>query len=151
MLFADCAMGVKAVWQSKIFPVDTFPVLKYVVVFARYQGQWLFSRHKGRATWETQGGHIEEGETPLEAARRELYEESGARSADMTYVCDYWCGDRTGSDVGAVFLAEVTQLGDLPESEMAEVRAFPTLPDGLTYPAITPELFRDIISRGLVK
>ena len=48
----------------KIFPLDTFPAPKYVVTFARYQGQWLFSRHRLRTTWETQGGHIEEGETP---------------------------------------------------------------------------------------
>lgn len=64
--------------SRKIFPPETFPALKYVVIFSRYQGQWLFSRRRQRTTWETQGGHIEEGETPAAAARRELYEESGA-------------------------------------------------------------------------
>lgn len=131
--------------SHKIFPPETFPALKYVVVFSRHQGQWLFSRHKARATWETQGGHIEEGETPLAAARRELYEESGAEEFTMTYLCDYWCGDRTSSGVGAVFLAEITRLGILPESEMAEVRSFPTLPEDLTYPDITPYLYQEII------
>ena len=28
--------------------------------------------------WDISKGHIEDGETPLEAAKRELYEESGA-------------------------------------------------------------------------
>ena len=37
---------------------------KYVVVFSRYQGRLLLSRHKERRTWETQGGHVEPGETP---------------------------------------------------------------------------------------
>lgn len=50
---------------SKVFPLNTFPAHKYVVTFARYQDKWLFSRHRSRTTWETQGGHIEEGETPL--------------------------------------------------------------------------------------
>ena len=38
----------------------------------------MLGRHRERDTWEMQGGHIEANETPLEAARRELYEESGA-------------------------------------------------------------------------
>lgn len=129
----------------KIFPPQTFPALKYVVVFSRYQGQWLLSRHRQRTTWETQGGHIEEGETPMAAARRELYEESGAEESTLRYVCDYWCGDRTSSGVGAVFLADITRLGPLPESEMAEVRTFDALPDNLTYPDITPYLYETVI------
>lgn len=133
--------------SHKLFPPETFPALKYVVVFSRYQGQWLFSRHRQRTTWETQGGHIEEGETPLAAARRELYEESGAEECTLRYVCDYWCGDRTSSGVGAVFLAEITRLDTLPKSEMAEVRSFSTLPEELTYPDITPYLYQEIIKR----
>ena len=132
---------------SKVFPLNTFPAHKYVVTFARYQDKWLFSRHRSRTTWETQGGHIEEGETPLQAARRELYEESGATEFTITPMFDYWAGDRTGSAVGVIFLAEITQLGDLPNSEMAEVRTFDALPDNLTYPEITPFLY-EAITKG---
>ncbi|MCH5286974.1 MAG: NUDIX domain-containing protein [Christensenellaceae bacterium] len=128
----------------RVFPLDTFPVFQYVVIFSRMNGRWLFSRHRQRQTWETQGGHIEPGETSLEAAKRELYEESGAKEFTIVPVCDYWAGNDTGSSVGAVFLAEITELGDLPDSEMAEVRAFDTLPDAVTYPAITPMLFEEI-------
>lgn len=129
---------------SKAFPLETFPAYKYVVIFSRKDGRWLFSRHRARQTWETQGGHIEEGETPLMAARRELYEESGARTFDIRPVCDYWAGSREGSDVGVVFLAEIETLGPLPESEMAEVRAFDALPEALTYPGITAPLMAEI-------
>ena len=132
---------------SKVSPLNTFPAHKYVVTFARYQDKWLFSRHRSRTTWETQGGHIEEGETPLQAARRELYEESGATEFTITPMFDYWAGDRTGSAVGVIFLAEITQLGDLPNSEMAEVRTFDALPDNLTYPEITPFLY-EAITKG---
>ncbi len=126
---------------TKVFPLDSFPAPKYVVILSRYRDQWLFSRHRARQTWETQGGHIEEGETPIEAAKRELFEESGATAFTIRPVCDYWSGSRTGSGVGVVFLAEITELSPLPESEMAEVRAFDSLPDNLTYPQITPVLF----------
>ena len=40
-----------------------------------------------------------------------------------------------------VFHAEIHALGPMPQSEMAEVRMFDTLPENLTYPQITPELF----------
>jgi len=129
---------------SKIFPLNTFPAHKYVVTFARYRGQWLFSRHRSRTTWETQGGHIEEGETPLDAARRELYEESGATEFTITPLFDYWAGSRTGCGVGVVFLADITALGPIPEGEMAEVHTFDDLPEDLTYPDITPFLFAAI-------
>lgn len=128
---------------SRVFPRDTFPMMKYVVVFSRWNGRWLFSRHRERATWETQGGHIEPGETPLQAAHRELFEESGAKGR-LRYVCDYWAADDQGSSVGAVFLAEIDDVSPLPQSEMAEVRVFDGLPDALTYPAITPVLFEEI-------
>lgn len=128
--------------ESKVFPLNTFPAYKYVVILSRMDGRWLFSRHRSRETWETQGGHIEEGETPMEAACRELWEESGAVDYDMRPVFDYWAGDRTGSAVGVVFTAAIRKLGPLPDSEMAEVRAFDTLPDDLTYPGITPVIVR---------
>ena len=103
----------------------------------------MLSRHKQRTTWETQGGHVEPGEAPLEAARRELYEESGAVEYDIRALCDYWAGDETTGEyaTGMVFHAEIHALGPLPESEMAEVRMFDALPENLTYPQITPKLF----------
>ena len=128
----------------RVFPLNTFPVYRFVVVFSRRNGQWLFSRHRSRQTWETQGGHIEPGETPLEAAQRELYEESGARSYAIRPVFDYWAGTDAESSVGAVFFAEIDDLGPLPDSEMAEVRAFDDLPENVTYPAITPMLFEEL-------
>jgi 8-oxo-dGTP diphosphatase len=48
-----------------------------VAVFCRHAGAVLLIRHKRLGTWLPVGGEIEPGETPLEAARRELYEETG--------------------------------------------------------------------------
>ena len=53
-----------------------------VAIFARYTdaegvARVLLIRHKRLGTWLPVGGEIEPGETPLEAARRELHEETG--------------------------------------------------------------------------
>lgn len=131
--------------ECKIFKVNELQKYKYVVVLSKYEGKIMLSRHKGRSTWETQGGHIEPGETPLDAAKRELYEESGAVEYEIEPVFDYCVGDEASVGAGGmVFVADIRRLGDIPDSEMEEVKFFDTLPENLTYPDITPVLFAQI-------
>lgn len=137
------AKGKQCDMICKAYGFGALERYRYVVVLSACQGGILLSRHRARMTWETQGGHIEPGETPEEAARRELFEESGAIDFALRPLCDYWAGDEeTGEGAnGQVFAAEVFALGPIPESEMAETRVFNALPGNLTYPAITPVLF----------
>ena len=129
--------------QCYIHPFGTLEPVKYVVVCTFYQGKYLLSRHRERSTWETQGGHIEPGETAEDAARRELFEESGAKKAKLYPVCDYLGVNPPRQANGTVFLAVAEELGDLPDSEMAEIRLFEVLPENLTYPNVTPRLFAE--------
>ena len=117
----------------------------YVATVSRYAGGLLLSRHTQRRTWETQGGHIEPGETPLAAARRELYEEAGATRYTLRPVCDY----SAAGTHGVLFFADIAELGPLPASEMAEVRRFDALPPPgeLTYPGITPVVYAEVCRR----
>lgn len=137
---------VRAIRQSlsycEVYPLDGLSDYRFIVTLSRYQDKILLSQHKKRATWETQGGHIEPGETPEEAARRELYEESGATDFTLTPLFDYRAGDEKDSSNGRVFFADIRTLSALPESEMARTCTFDCLPENLTYPAITPVLFR---------
>ena len=133
--------------QCSVHPLGLLSPYKYVVICANYRGQWLMSRHRARDTWETQGGHIEPGETPLQAAVRELYEESGVTDAEVIPLCDYCGFTDTRSANGVVFLAVVNRLGTLPESEMAEVRLFDQLPKNLTYPNVSPRLYQEAAKR----
>jgi len=128
-------------------PVGSQETYKYVVVCSNYEGKWLFSRHKERTTWETQGGHVEAGETPMEAARRELYEESGVTNADLYEVCDYKGFRGPRFSYGMVFLAVVHEIGELPESEMQEINLFDKMPENLTYPVMTPLLVKEAQKR----
>lgn len=134
----------------KTYALGSLQSYKYVVVLSEYQGKILLSRHRARSTWETQGGHIEPGEEPLQAAQRELYEESGAVDYEMEPLCDYWAGEEGTDDWanGVVFHAVVHALDKMPPSEMAEVKPFDALPQSLTYPEITPVLFQRLFAQG---
>ena len=114
---------------------------RFTVIFARYNGKLLLSRHKKRSTWETQGGHIEAGESTLDCARRELFEESGAVDFTISPAFDFWASGNKGRANGQVFIAQIHEMGTLPESEMAEVCLFDELPENVTYPGITPVLY----------
>lgn len=124
---------------------------KYAVIIARHDRKLLWCRHESRATWEIPGGHIEPGETALEAAARELQEETGAVDFTLAPVC-WYSAFRTDSQphsTGLLCVADVTSFGEL-HSEIAEVQAFDTMPDQLTYPDIQPFLLDEARRRGMI-
>ena len=114
---------------------------RFVVIFSRYKNKWLYCRAKVRDTYETAGGNIEQGETPLEAARRELYEETGATKFDITPAFDYSVHITTAYSNGQVFFADIHELGDIHDYEMAEVKPFDTMPEKMRFPATLPVLY----------
>lgn len=117
-------------------------LLKFVVISARYKNKWIFVRHKERETWEMPGGHIEPGESILEAAKRELFEESGAEEFDIEDVCDYSVTNEDITTYGRLFISDIVKLGNLPEMEIGEVKLCDKIPENLTYPYIQDLLFR---------
>ncbi len=52
--------------------------VSYVVIAARHKGGWLFVRHRRRGGYELPAGHPDAAEDTVEAAVRELTEETGA-------------------------------------------------------------------------
>jgi 8-oxo-dGTP diphosphatase len=127
---------------------------KYVVIFAHYQNKWIVCKHKDRDTWETSGGHIENNEIPIEAAKREFMEETGALDFEITPVCDYWASNEpneskhSGLANGQVFFAKVNKIGKIPQnSEMECIKLFDEFPEKLTYPEITKEILPLVIKK----
>ncbi|MBC8559607.1 NUDIX hydrolase [Fumia xinanensis] len=119
---------------------------KYAVIAARYEGKWVFCRHKSRQTLELPGGHREPGESPEETARRELREETGAVRFQLVPLGGYSVSENGASETfGALYFAEIEELEALPPFEMAEIRllaAPPSERSRWTYPDIQPLLLQ---------
>lgn len=122
---------------------------KYAVIIAHHQGKLLWCRHRDRQTWEIPGGHIEPEESAMQAACRELQEETGATNFTLAPVCWYsaWRADGVPHSCGLLCVADVHALGEL-HSEIAEVRQFDRMPDALTYPDIQPRLLAEAARLG---
>lgn len=119
--------------------------LTFAVISTIYQGKWVYVRHKERKSWEIPGGHREIGETIDDAAKRELFEETGAKEFNIKPVCDYSMNGSNGKLFGRLFFSEISEMGILPISEIEEVKLFDELPKNLTYPNIQPYLYEKIL------
>ena len=135
----------------KIVPFGEVPdeELGYSVVAARHDGRWVCVRLKGRTDWCFPGGSREEGESMLQNARRELYEETGAKDFDIHPLGIYGVDHRRlrgGEEVhektswGGLYGAEIRLFGDIPpEFEIAERRLFDSFPlENARFPHIMP-------------
>ena len=79
-------------------------------------GKWVYCRHKERDTWEIPVGHIEDGESWIEAAKREMFEETGAKKLSFEPIAVY-----TISKPGLLVYAEIEEFGEIPaEFEIKE-------------------------------
>ncbi|MBU5313847.1 NUDIX domain-containing protein [Tissierella carlieri] len=118
--------------------------LQFAVIMAKYEGKWIFVRHKERLTWEIPGGHRERNEDINFTASRELMEETGAQEFKIIPVCIYSVNRDEIESFGQLFYSEVESLDELSNSEIGEIRLFDTIPQDLTYPLIQPYLFNRI-------
>ena len=110
--------------------------LTRVMCVCKYGNKYVFSYNQKRKGWEIPGGHIEEGETWQEAAKREMYEETGATKIEVEPICIYKI-----STFGLLCYCNILEMGELPkEYEMEKVLLSDILPDNLTY-TDTYELF----------
>lgn len=119
-------------------------LLKFAVIISQSNGKWVFCKHRERNTWEVPGGHRENGETVLEAAKRELYEETGALQFDITPVCVYSVispDNFNGVETfGMLFFADIQAFEKELHSEIEKIEITDTLPQNWTYPEIQPKL-----------
>lgn len=114
--------------------------LDFAVIVSKSQGKWVYCKHKERDTWEVPGGHREKGETILEAANRELYEETGAIEFNLKEIGIYSVTRDHNETFGMLFFADIQKLEKLPDMEIEKIGLFDEIPSHLTYPLIQPML-----------
>ena len=131
-------------------------LLKFAVVISKHNGKWVFCKHKKRDTYEIPGGHRENGEDILSAAKRELFEETGALSFSIKPVCVYSVTGKnsvnnTGEETfGMLFFADISEFSDNLTSEIELVKLFDNMPTEWTYPEIQPHLIAEYQKREKV-
>ena len=128
----------------RTYETGTLSGYRFVVIFAKHKGKWVYCRAKTRAGFETAGGHIEEGETPVMAAKRELFEETGARDFTIRPLFDYAVDKEDEYSNGQVFYADISAFSPLPDYEMAEVCLLDGIPSVMRFEDILPHLYEKV-------
>lgn len=84
---------------------------EHVLVICRHHGKWLLTKNKKRGL-EFPGGKAEKGETLEQAARREVFEETGATLKSLIYIGEYEVCQENSSFVKAIFYGETETLAE---------------------------------------
>ena len=102
-------------------------LLKFSVIISKADGKWVFCKHKERDTYEIQGGHREEGELILDAAKRKLREETGAIDFNIKPVCVYSVKGKTrvnknenDESYGMLYIADIYSFEEI-HSEIEKI------------------------------
>lgn len=123
-------------------------LLKFAVIASKYNGKWVFCKHKDRTTLEIPGGHREAGEDILITVKRELYEETGAVKFTIKPVCVYSVTAPDNFDgvetFGMLFFAEIFEFESELHSEIEKIVITNELPKEWTYPEIQPKLLEKV-------
>lgn len=127
-------------------------LLKFAVIIAKTDGKYVFCKHKDRSTLEIPGGHREAGEAILDAAKRELYEETGALDYAMSPICVYSVIHKDNFDgqesFGMLYYADIKLFENELHSEIEKIIITDKLPKEWTYPHIQPKLMEEAARRG---
>lgn len=131
-------------------------LLKFAVIISKANGKFVFCKHKERNTYEIPGGHREKGETVLEAAKRELKEETGAVDFTIKPVCVYSVKGKTrvnenvdDETFGMLYVADIFSFEEI-HSEIEKIIITDKLEYDWTYPLIQPKLMKEAQQRGLL-
>lgn len=143
-------MEVNYVVEVKFYENVEDSFLKFAVVVAKYNGKWVFCKHRERDTYEVSGGHREKNEKIIDTAKRELFEETGAYEYDIRPVCVYSVigknrvNDSGQESYGMLYYADIKTFKKLPKSEIEKVCLFDNFPRKWTYPLIQPKLISKV-------
>lgn len=135
--------------EVKFYDTIDDRLLKFAVIISKFDGKWVFCKHKDRRTYEIPGGHRENGEDIDTTAKRELQEETGAIDFTIKPICVYSVTGKTRVNIsgeetyGMLYFAEIKGFDSELHSEIEKVELFHELPTEWTYPLIQPLLIEE--------
>lgn len=142
------------VTEIKFYDAIDDSLLKFAVIIAKTNNNWVFCKHKERNTYEIPGGHREGGELIIDTAKRELYEETGAVEYNIKPVCAYSVtspNNFNGQETyGMLFAADITEFEEELRSEIEKIIITTNLVENWTYPLIQPKLIEEAKRREII-
>lgn len=143
--------------EVKFYDEVSDELLKFAVIIAKTNGKWVFCKHRERDTYELPGGHREAEETIIEAAKRELREETGAIDFTIVPVGAYSVKEKTrinqtedDEKFGMLFTADITSFEHELHSEIEKIVITDQMIEKWTYPLIMPSLLEEAERRGFL-
>lgn len=146
-------IGVHEMIEVRFYENVDDDLLKFAVILAKTKGKWVFCKHRERDTYEIPGGHREAGEDILAAAKRELYEETGATDFDIEKVCVYSVvrdGNKAEESFGMLYFAQIREFEKELHSEIEKIILTDGAVERWTYPEIQPKLLAEYGRRKML-
>ncbi|HSI66895.1 MAG TPA: NUDIX domain-containing protein [Planococcus sp. (in: firmicutes)] len=90
-------------------------ISRHVLIISKFNGKWVLTDHPERGL-EFPGGKAETGESLVEAAVREIYEETGACADQLEWLAEYKVNAEKPF-CKTVFLACISRMEEVPLRE----------------------------------
>lgn len=86
----------------------------HVLALCTFNGQWVLTRHKKRGL-EFPGGKRERNETAEDAAKREVYEETGGHIKSLKFIGQYRVSEPSETIIKSIYFAVIDHLEPLSD------------------------------------
>ncbi|MDQ0220273.1 nucleoside triphosphatase YtkD [Peribacillus cavernae] len=110
---------------------NAFGEARHVLVLCQLDNQWVLTNHTKRGL-EFPGGKQEKGESIEEAAKREVFEETGGVTGELVYLGQYRVDSPEESIIKSIYFAKLEELK--PQDHYLETKGpvlLQQLPDNL--------------------